>query len=49
MHLAIDPALDGIEAYLPEVLADVWSRLVKAWLSADPSVIYREAEAALTA
>ncbi|MFI6537000.1 SDR family oxidoreductase [Nonomuraea sp. NPDC050547] len=42
-------ALDGIEAHRPEVLADAWSRQVKAWLSEDPSVIYREAEAALTA
>ncbi|MFI6908213.1 SDR family oxidoreductase [Nonomuraea sp. NPDC050394] len=40
-------ALDGIEAHRPEVLADAWSRQVKAWLSEDPSVIYREAEAAL--
>ncbi|MFI6740405.1 SDR family oxidoreductase [Nonomuraea sp. NPDC050451] len=42
-------ALDGVEAHRPEVLADAWSRQVKAWLSEDPSVIYREAEAALTA
>ncbi|MFE0152409.1 SDR family oxidoreductase [Nonomuraea sp. NPDC059007] len=42
-------ALDGIEAHRPEVLADAWSRQVKAWLSEDPNVIYREAEAALTA
>ncbi|MEV4894657.1 hypothetical protein AB0K48_35250 [Nonomuraea sp. NPDC055795] len=42
-------ALDGIEAHRPEVLADAWSRQVKAWLSEDPSVVYREAEAALTA
>lgn len=40
-------ALDGIEAHRPEVLADDWSRQVKAWLSEDPSVIYREAAAAL--
>ncbi|MFG6196307.1 SDR family oxidoreductase [Nonomuraea sp. JJY05] len=42
-------ALDGIEAHRPEVLADAWSHQVKAWLSEDPSVIYREAAAALTA
>ncbi|MFI7131144.1 SDR family oxidoreductase [Nonomuraea sp. NPDC050153] len=42
-------ALDGIEAHRPEVLADAWSRQVKVWLSEDPSVIYREAAAALTA
>ncbi|WP_157530129.1 hypothetical protein [Microtetraspora niveoalba] len=41
-------ALDGIEAHRPEVLADDWSRQVKAWLSEDPSLIYKEAAAALT-
>ncbi|WP_433797164.1 SDR family oxidoreductase [Actinoplanes sp. CA-252034] len=42
-------ALDGLEAGHTEVLADTWSKQVKAWLAEDPSVIYREATAALTA
>lgn len=42
-------ALDGIEADRPEVLADDWTRQVKAWQSEDPEVIYREAAAALAA
>lgn len=48
-EVIVAAALDGIEAHRPEVLADDWSRQVKAWLSEDPSVIYREAAAALTA
>ncbi|MEU7854890.1 SDR family oxidoreductase [Nonomuraea sp. NPDC049141] len=48
-EVIVASALDGIEADRPEVLADDWSRQVKAWLSKDPSVIYREAAAALTA
>ncbi|MEU6789562.1 SDR family oxidoreductase [Nonomuraea angiospora] len=48
-EVIVAAALDGIEANRSEVLADAWSRQVKAWLSEDPSVIYREAEAALTA
>ena len=47
-EVIVAAALDGIEADRPEVLADDWSRQVKAWLSEDPSVIYREAAAALT-
>ncbi|MEO3793217.1 SDR family oxidoreductase [Nonomuraea sp. B10E15] len=47
-EVIVAAALDGIEAHRPEVLADDWSRQVKAWLSADPDVIYREAAAALT-
>lgn len=48
-EVIVEAALDGIEARRPEVLADDWSRQVKAWLSEDPSVVYREAAAALTA
>ncbi|MEO3886879.1 SDR family oxidoreductase [Nonomuraea sp. B5E05] len=48
-EVIVKAALDGIEAHRPEVLADDWSRQVKAWLSEDPEVIYREAAAALTA
>ncbi|MEV0350723.1 SDR family oxidoreductase [Nonomuraea sp. NPDC050680] len=48
-EVIVAAALDGIEAHRPEVLADDWSRQVKAWLSQDPGVIYREAAAALTA
>ncbi|MER6514665.1 SDR family oxidoreductase [Nonomuraea sp. NPDC001636] len=48
-EVIVAAALDGIEAHRPEVLADDWSRQVKAWLSEDPNVIYREAAAALTA
>ncbi|MEU4224423.1 SDR family oxidoreductase [Nonomuraea sp. NPDC026600] len=48
-EVIVAAALDGIEARRPEVLADDWSRQVKTWLSEDPSVIYREAAAALTA
>ncbi|MBB2947148.1 NAD(P)-dependent dehydrogenase (short-subunit alcohol dehydrogenase family) [Actinoplanes lutulentus] len=47
--VVVKAALDGIEEDRPEVLADAWSRQVKAWQSEDPSVIYREAAAALTA
>ncbi|WP_433824512.1 SDR family oxidoreductase [Actinoplanes sp. CA-015351] len=47
--VVVKAALDGIEEGRPEVLADAWSRQVKAWQSEDPSVIYREAAAALTA
>lgn len=42
-------ALDGIEAGRAEVLADAWSAQVKAWLSQDPAVVYREAALALSA
>jgi NAD(P)-dependent dehydrogenase (short-subunit alcohol dehydrogenase family) len=42
-------ALDGIEADRAEVLADGWSRQVKAWLAEDPADIYRQAAAALAA
>lgn len=48
-EVIVEAALDGIEAHRPEVLADDWSRQVKAWLPEDPSVVYREAAAALTA
>ncbi|MEU4512299.1 SDR family oxidoreductase [Nonomuraea wenchangensis] len=48
-EVIVAAALDGIEAHRPEVLADAWSRQVKAWLPEDPNVIYREAAAALTA
>lgn len=48
-EVIVAAALDGLEAHRPEVLADDWSRQVKAWLSEDPNVIYREAAAALTA
>jgi NAD(P)-dependent dehydrogenase (short-subunit alcohol dehydrogenase family) len=48
-EVIVAAALDGIEAHRPEVLADDWSRQVKAWLSEDPKVIYEEAAAALTA
>ncbi|MFF4623112.1 SDR family oxidoreductase [Nonomuraea jabiensis] len=48
-EVIVEAALDGIEAHRPEVLADDWSRQVKAWLSEDPNVVYREAAAALTA
>ncbi|GIE77279.1 short-chain dehydrogenase [Actinoplanes philippinensis] len=44
----VTAALDGIEAGRTEVLADVWSKQVKAWLAEDPSVIYREAAVALS-
>lgn len=47
-EVIVAAALDGIETNRPEVLADDWSRQVKVWLSEDPSVIYREAAAALT-
>ncbi|MDF5754412.1 SDR family oxidoreductase [Spongiactinospora sp. TRM90649] len=46
-EVIVAAALDGIAADRTEVLADAWSRQVKAWLSEDPSVIYREAAAAL--
>ncbi|MFC0866191.1 SDR family oxidoreductase [Sphaerimonospora cavernae] len=48
-EVIVAAALDGIEAHRPEVLADERSRQVKASLSEDPEVIYREAVAALTA
>ncbi|MFC4070358.1 SDR family oxidoreductase [Actinoplanes subglobosus] len=48
-EVVVAAALDGIEADRTEVLADSWSRQVKAWLAEDPAVIYREAAAALTA
>ncbi|MEV0231450.1 hypothetical protein [Nonomuraea sp. NPDC050786] len=48
-EVIVAAALDGIEAHWPELLADAWSRQVKAWLSEDPGVIYRETEAVLTA
>ncbi|MEV4278893.1 SDR family oxidoreductase [Actinoplanes xinjiangensis] len=48
-EVIVAAALDGIEADRTEVLADAWSKQVKVWLSEDPSVIYREAAAALTA
>ncbi|MFC7386833.1 SDR family oxidoreductase [Sphaerisporangium rhizosphaerae] len=47
-EVIVAAALDGIEGDRPEVLADDWSRQVKAWLSQDPDVIYREAAAALS-
>ncbi|WP_433501242.1 hypothetical protein ACQP1K_13555 [Sphaerimonospora sp. CA-214678] len=47
-EVIVAAALDGIEAHRPEVLADDWSRRVKAWLSEDPDLIYREVAAALT-
>ncbi|GAA0372882.1 SDR family oxidoreductase [Microbispora corallina] len=47
-EVIVAAALDGIEAHRPEVLADDWSRQVKAWLSEDPEVVYREAAAALS-
>ncbi len=48
-EVIVAAALDGIEAHRSEVLADDASRQAKAWLSEDPSFIYREAAAALTA
>jgi NAD(P)-dependent dehydrogenase (short-subunit alcohol dehydrogenase family) len=48
-EVVVTAALDGLEAGRTEVLADIWSKQVKAWLSEDPAVIYREAAAALTA
>jgi NAD(P)-dependent dehydrogenase (short-subunit alcohol dehydrogenase family) len=48
-EVIVAAALDGIEGQRPEVLADDWSRQVKAWLSEDPDVVYREAAAALSA
>ncbi|SDJ00491.1 NADP-dependent 3-hydroxy acid dehydrogenase YdfG [Nonomuraea jiangxiensis] len=47
-EVIVAEALDGIEEHRSEVLADDWSRQVKAWLSDDPSVIYRKASEALT-
>jgi NAD(P)-dependent dehydrogenase (short-subunit alcohol dehydrogenase family) len=40
-------ALDGLEADRHEVLADGWTRQVKAWLAEDPSVSYPAAAAVL--
>ncbi|MFC4531606.1 SDR family oxidoreductase [Sphaerisporangium dianthi] len=47
-EVIVAAALDGIEGHRPEVLADDWSRQVKAWMSEDPDVVYREAAAALS-
>ncbi|RBQ16582.1 short-chain dehydrogenase [Spongiactinospora rosea] len=48
-EMIVAAALDGIEAHRPEVLADVWSATVKAWLAEDPTAIYENAAAALSA
>ncbi|TDD19402.1 SDR family oxidoreductase [Nonomuraea diastatica] len=47
-EVIVAAALDGIEGHRPEVLADDWSRQVKAWLPEDPTVIYGEAAAVLS-
>lgn len=46
-EVIVAAALDGVEQHRSEVLADDWSRQVKAWLAEAPEVIYREAAAAL--
>jgi NAD(P)-dependent dehydrogenase (short-subunit alcohol dehydrogenase family) len=43
-----DIALDGIEAGAAEILADDWSRSVKAFLAEDPAVVYPRLAAALS-
>ncbi len=43
-----DIALDGIEAGAAEILADDWSRSIKASLAEDPAVVYPRLAAALS-
>ena len=43
-----DIALDGIEAGAAEILADDWSRFIKASLAEDPAVFYPRLAAALS-
>ena len=44
-----DIALDGIEAGAVEILADDWSRGIKASLAEDPAIVYPRLAAALAA
>ncbi|MEU8364308.1 SDR family oxidoreductase [Nonomuraea sp. NPDC048882] len=47
-EVIVKAALDGVEEHRTEILADEWSRQVKAWLAEDSDVMYSKAAAALS-